>query len=307
MDISRWSLNSDHIPTIISLSNPVKCRSFFSHKLNTSRINWKQFTLSLLNQHSQLLTQLNQDSISPLDKYDSIITVVKFFRSLLRSFFRSLHLEHAIARNLHLLRPRGGTRSVLKQSQKGSRPLNNLEIMSVLIILFSLKDRKLFLDEFYALPNAAVGENTVNLWGPSHPSHKSGKSSRDLRTDFSIQSYPFFNLISVYQQICRIKSILYVLPPAFTNRRSFLILVLMTTRANILTLHLKRRNSCILFTLSKKDLHPALTKSYYLLSSSRISLTLTCNFQSDIFYGSLPWCLEALSCFPYSQIYSGKV
>lgn len=41
------SLGSDHIPTITHLNLPIEIRSHFSHKLKTSRINWKLFKSNL--------------------------------------------------------------------------------------------------------------------------------------------------------------------------------------------------------------------------------------------------------------------
>lgn len=71
------SLNSDHIPTIISINHPVNSGSFFSHKLSTAGINWNHFYFSLHSQLPHLASQINNDSISELDKYEIFLSTVK--------------------------------------------------------------------------------------------------------------------------------------------------------------------------------------------------------------------------------------
>lgn len=63
------SFGSDHIPTVVAIDFPIQARTFFSHKLHTSKINRKLLFSSLLSALPALSDDLNSTT-SPVEKYD---------------------------------------------------------------------------------------------------------------------------------------------------------------------------------------------------------------------------------------------
>ncbi|EFN62498.1 RNA-directed DNA polymerase from mobile element jockey [Camponotus floridanus] len=63
------TMGSDHIPTIISFSLPIQSRSFFSHKLPSSKIGRKTLSAAFSLSFSSLSESIDQ-ATSPSEKYD---------------------------------------------------------------------------------------------------------------------------------------------------------------------------------------------------------------------------------------------
>lgn len=70
------SLGSDHIPSIITVSHLIQSRTFFSHKLPTSKINRKLLFTTFLLAFPSLSAHLDS-VISPTGKYDIFCNFLK--------------------------------------------------------------------------------------------------------------------------------------------------------------------------------------------------------------------------------------
>lgn len=76
------NLNSDHIPAIISINKPIKTKSFFSHKINLTKMDWKEFFRHLIRSYPHLLSLVNNPELDSIQKYETFVTFVK--NSILR-------------------------------------------------------------------------------------------------------------------------------------------------------------------------------------------------------------------------------
>jgi len=70
------SLGSDYIPSIITVNHPIQSRSFFSHKLHTSKIN-RKFLFSTFSLVFPSLSNHLDSVISPIEKYDIFCNFLK--------------------------------------------------------------------------------------------------------------------------------------------------------------------------------------------------------------------------------------
>lgn len=71
------SLGSDHIPSIISVSYSIKSRSFFSHRLHTSKIKRKLLFATLSLSLPSLRSRLESENSSPTEKYNTFCNFLK--------------------------------------------------------------------------------------------------------------------------------------------------------------------------------------------------------------------------------------
>lgn len=105
------SLGSDHIPSIISVSHPIKSRSFFSHRLHTSKINRKLLFATFSHLFPSLCSRLESENSSPTEKYNT-------FCNFLRDTVVSLLPERKADKNI----PRNKTRTKNKYNGGLSHP-----------------------------------------------------------------------------------------------------------------------------------------------------------------------------------------
>jgi len=85
------SLGSDHIPSIVTIDHPIQTRSFFTHKLRTSKIN-KKLLLTSFSRSFPLLSAQLASGISPIEKYF-------IFCNFLKDIVVSLLSEQKVATN----------------------------------------------------------------------------------------------------------------------------------------------------------------------------------------------------------------
>lgn len=82
------SLGSDHIPSIITVNHPIQSRSFFSHKLPTSKINRKLLFITFSLAFPSLSARLDS-AVSLIEKYDIFCNFLKDIIISLLSEYKS--------------------------------------------------------------------------------------------------------------------------------------------------------------------------------------------------------------------------